>query len=302
MPRSIPVPSPEREALVQWVASLGAVTVEALALRLDVSPASARGRLHAASRAGLLAVHRVGPVLFTVTPAGLRACCQPGLDVCRVSPASARHLAVCARVAAALERCYPECSVLGERPLRLQERGVGALASARVGLTPGGEPALHRPDLVLWPLHSELGLPVAVEVELTVKAPARLLEILSRVGACPVCRRRPLSGPARGSPRGAARRRAGPRAGAGSGARVRCRSEAGGLTRCVGRPLGGCPARLAAIGLGAPRGAGHRSRCPARLAAIGLGAPCIGATGLGARPRRLVPRARRLPSPGWSIH
>jgi len=177
MSRSIPVPSPEREALVQWVASLGAVTVEALALRLDVSPASARGRLHAAARAGLLAVHRVGPVLFTVTPAGLRACCQPGLEVCRVSPASARHLAVGARVAAALERCYPECSVLGERPLRLQERGVGALASARLGLTAGGEPALHRPDLVLWPLDSDGGLPVAVEVELTVKAPARLLEI-----------------------------------------------------------------------------------------------------------------------------
>lgn len=89
---------------------------------------------------------------------------------------SARHLAVCARVAAALEHCYPACSVLGERPLRLRERGVGALASARLGLTPGGEPALHRPDLVLWPLAAEEP-PVAVEVELTVKAPTRLLEI-----------------------------------------------------------------------------------------------------------------------------
>ncbi len=176
MSRSIPVPVPEREALVKWVANLGAVTVEALALRLDVSLASARGRLYAAQRAGLLAVYRVGPVLFTVTPAGLRACCEPGLEACRVSAASARHLAVCARVAAALEHCYPECSLVGERPLRLRERGVGALASARVGLTPGGAPALHRPDLVLWPPAAE-ELPVAVEVELTVKAPARLLEI-----------------------------------------------------------------------------------------------------------------------------
>ncbi len=178
MSRSIPIPAPERAALVQWVAGLGAVTAEALALRLDVSLASARGRLYAAVGAGLLAVHRVGPVLFTVTPAGFRACCEPGLEVARVSPVSARHLAVCARVAAALELCYPECSVLGERPLRLRERGVGALASARLGLTPGGDPALHRPDLVLWPLAAE-ELPVAVEVELTVKAPARLLEICS---------------------------------------------------------------------------------------------------------------------------
>jgi hypothetical protein len=177
MPRSISMPSPEREALVQWVAGLGAVTVEALALRLGVSLASARGRLFAAQRAGLLAVHRPGPVLFTVTPAGLRACCEPGLQASCVSPASARHLAVCARVAAALEHCYPECVVVGERELRLRERGVGALASASVGLTPGGAPALHRPDVVLWPARDDAGLPVAVEVELTVKAPARLLEI-----------------------------------------------------------------------------------------------------------------------------
>ncbi len=35
----------------------------------------------------------------------------------------------------------------------------------------------HRPDLVLWPLSPDGGLPVAVEVELTIKAPERLAAI-----------------------------------------------------------------------------------------------------------------------------
>jgi hypothetical protein len=178
-----PVLSPEREALVQWAANLGAITAEALALRLDVSLPSAHGRLSAARRAGLLVSHRLGgPVLFTATPAGLRAC-APGLDPCRVSASSARHLAVCARVAAALERCYPDFRVLGERLLRFEERD-RPLASARLGAGPGGEPALHRPDLVLWPSSAEHGLPVAVEVELTIKAPQRLLAICRAWAGC----------------------------------------------------------------------------------------------------------------------
>lgn len=171
----------KRQALVQWTAELGAITAEALALRLDVSPASARGRLSAAERAGLLASHRLlaGPVLFTATPAGLRHCATE-LEPCRVSASTARHLAVCAQVAAALEHCYPDHRVLGERQLRREERHHGsALASARLGPGTEGKPALHRPDLVLWPTPQQGGLPVAVEVELTIKAPARLRDICS---------------------------------------------------------------------------------------------------------------------------
>jgi hypothetical protein len=187
--------SPEREALVQWTAGLGATTAEALALRLDVSLHSARARLHGACRAGLLAAHRLGgPALFTVTPAGLRACARPGL-ACRVNPTSARHLAVCARVAAALERCYPECEVLGERLLRAEERhappiaarlarGAGGLSGAGGAGDAGGAGALHRPDLVLLPSSPEDGLPVAIEVELTIKAPLRLREICLAWARC----------------------------------------------------------------------------------------------------------------------
>jgi hypothetical protein len=176
-------PTPERKAIMQWTARLGAVTDEALADRLEVSVASARGRLQALQKAGWVSRKRPlagQPALYTATRAGLRVAALQGLDPCRVSAANANHLIVCAWVAAALERCYPDHLVLGERELRRDERERGVpLASARLGIAPDGGPLLHRPDLVLWPEagEGEDGLPVAVEVELTVKAPARLAEI-----------------------------------------------------------------------------------------------------------------------------
>jgi hypothetical protein len=53
------------------------------------------------------------------------------------------------------------------------------LASAELGGNqhPGFDQPRHRPDLVLWPHDPAGGLPVAVEVELTVKAPERLATI-----------------------------------------------------------------------------------------------------------------------------
>jgi hypothetical protein len=43
---------------------------------------------------------------------------------------------------------------------------------------------LYRPDLVLWPKDSADGLPVAVEVELTRKAPRRLASICRAWARC----------------------------------------------------------------------------------------------------------------------
>jgi hypothetical protein len=175
------LPTPERMALVQWTARIGAVTDEALSDRQATTVASARAHLLAAERAELLSRHRplVGqPSLYTVTRAGLRMCGLRGLDPCRVSSSNAHHLIECARVAAAFERCYPDHRVLGERELRRDERERATqLASARLGAAPNGEHLLHRPDLVLWPDGSSAGLPIAVEVELTIKAPRRLVEI-----------------------------------------------------------------------------------------------------------------------------
>jgi hypothetical protein len=201
-------PSPERRAIMQWTARMGAVTDEALADRLDVTVNSARGQLQVLQKAGWLLRKRPlaeQPALYTATRAGLRVAALQGLDPCRVSASNANHLIVCAWVAAALERCYPDHLVLGERELRRDERERGVpLASARLGIAPDGGPLLHRPDLVLWPREPEGedgrasedgredgwegvragGLPIPVEVELTVKAPQRLAEICRAWARC----------------------------------------------------------------------------------------------------------------------
>jgi hypothetical protein len=180
-------PAIERVAMLQWVGSLGAATAEALAHRERTKVGSARARLAAAARDRLLSRQRplvAQPALYTLTPAGLRASCLAGLPPCRVSAANALHLIVCAAVAAGLERCYPDHRVIGERDLRRQERERGApFASARLGGA-HGEPPLHRPDLVLLPTALEPGLPVAVEVELAVKAPQRLAGICRSWARC----------------------------------------------------------------------------------------------------------------------
>ena len=174
-------PSPNRTALVRWAAGMGAVTAEAVAVHLGVSVTSARGRLGAAEGERLLARCRPltgHPALYTVTRTGLRKAEARGLDPCRVSASNALHLIECARVAAALERCYPDHRVQGERELRGEERERRrALASAELGTSPRGGGSRHHPDLVLWPVDPEGGLPVAVEVELTIKAPERLAAI-----------------------------------------------------------------------------------------------------------------------------
>jgi hypothetical protein len=186
--RDRPALSPEREALIRWTARMGAVTADALAIALEVSQASARARLRAAERDGLLVRNRPlqgRPALYTLTRAGMRACGLRGLDPCRVSPAGATHLIACAAVAAVLQRAYPDHRVLGERELRRDERELGApVASARMGTGPHGRPLLHRPDLVLCADESADALPVAVEVELTIKAPRRLREICRAWARC----------------------------------------------------------------------------------------------------------------------
>ena len=180
--RDNPRPALDRTAIVHWAAGMGAVTAEAVAVHLGVSAASARGRLRAAEGERLLKRCRPltgHPALYTVTRAGLRNAEARGVEPCTVSASNALHLIECARVAAALERCYPDHRVQGERELRGEERERHrALASAEIGMGLRGERASrHHPDLVLWPLDANAGLPVAIEVELTVKAPERLAAI-----------------------------------------------------------------------------------------------------------------------------
>ncbi|HXP36518.1 MAG TPA: hypothetical protein VN817_02025 [Solirubrobacteraceae bacterium] len=173
--------SPERLAMLQWAVRMGAITAESLAHREGATPASSRAKLSRARGEGLILAQRPLtdlPTLYTATAAGVRASGIRGLDPCRVSATGAQHLVACAHVAAALERGYPEHSVSGERELRRRERASGTpIASAVLSRTSDRGRQLHRPDLVIWPAASAYGLPLAVEVELTIKAPRRLAEI-----------------------------------------------------------------------------------------------------------------------------
>ena len=173
--------SAERIDLLRWVAGMGSVTSESLACRRGVTIASARATLGAAVRARQLTRHRPltgWPALYTITRAGLRSSALVGIDPARVSPAGAQHMIVCAFAAAALERRYPDQAVIGERELRRREREAGTPFASVVLRRVGEHGALmHRPDLVLVPRSNPPRPPVAVEVELTIKAPRRLAEI-----------------------------------------------------------------------------------------------------------------------------
>lgn len=92
--------------------------------------------------------------------------------------ADSRHFAECARVAAVLERRYPHCRVIGEGKLRREERLRGSpIASASLSHDQRSRHSLHRPDLVIWPPVGQPGLPIAVEVELSLKAAKYLSRI-----------------------------------------------------------------------------------------------------------------------------
>lgn len=180
--------SPERAAIVHYAARIGAITADSLAENQGSTLASARGRLAAAERDGQLMSTRPlaqWPALFTATRAGLTACGLQELEPARITAANALHAIACARVASVLERRFPGHRVAGERELRRDERLAGkALSSATLGSGPDGSPMLHRPDLVLWPQQHREELPVAVEVELTVKSPRRLVGICRAWARC----------------------------------------------------------------------------------------------------------------------
>jgi hypothetical protein len=174
-------------AAVRWTARLGAVTAGALADSDAVSVAAARGRLLAAERLGLLCRTRPlrgQPSLFVATREGLRVAGLDGSARAGVSPAGAGHALACARVAIVLARAFPRHVISGEDELRFDERSCRApLASAELDEELRRE-RLHRPDLVLWPPQEGARPPVAVEVELSVKAPVRLREICLAWARC----------------------------------------------------------------------------------------------------------------------
>ena len=117
--------------------------------------------------------------LHVLTRRGLRAAGRPELE-----PVAIRRLGAAAHLLAArarLARARGGARATYGARRESAERGAEDLAapragrcSAEVGLAPDGTVALHRPDLVCW----GAGAPIAIEVELTVKAPARLRTIV----------------------------------------------------------------------------------------------------------------------------
>lgn len=163
-------------ALLDALVTVGAGGAAELAALAGMGEAATRSRLRAFADGGLVSGARVlhgEPPLYALTRAGLRAAGHGGLAPVVVAASNAAHLAAVARVAAGL--AAQGRRLAGERELRMWERAAGrALASAEVGFGRDGTAALHRPDLVCL----DGAQPVAIEVELTVKAPARLAQIV----------------------------------------------------------------------------------------------------------------------------
>ncbi len=169
----------DRDAeIVGWVGGLGAAGAEHVMGRFRMGRSWAYERLAQLTRDGLLEQRRLlygRPGLYVATAAGLRWRGLGPLGVHRVRPGGFEHAWQVADVAVALHRALAGWRVLSDREIRWREREDGELlASVRVGSLPGGAVALHRPDLALV---SAGGRVVAVEVELSVKARARLAAI-----------------------------------------------------------------------------------------------------------------------------
>jgi hypothetical protein len=179
---------------IAWATALSAITAEALAERDELSTAAAREQLDELVGLELLERHSVlvdHPDLYTATIAGRRVARKhagaggyrypEGLRTARVTIKDARHTIACASVAAALERRYAGHRVIGERELHRDERKARRRL-ASVDIRRHGEKRSHFPDLVIWPPgepgESEVPLPVAVEVELTLKSKQELTAIL----------------------------------------------------------------------------------------------------------------------------
>jgi hypothetical protein len=167
---------PASIAVVDWLARVGAGSVADVSRVTGLSSRVTQNRLRALESAGhtrsVRLLHGV-PALHALTRRGLRAAGRVELDPVAISASGFGHLVAVASVAVALAQTG--CRVGGERELRAWERiEARPLASAEIGLAPDGTIARHRPDLVCW----EAVTPIAIEVELTVKAPERLATIV----------------------------------------------------------------------------------------------------------------------------
>jgi hypothetical protein len=169
----------EKDAeIVGWIGRIGAAGAEHVMARFRMGRSWAYARLSRLVCDRLLEQKTLlyrQPGLYIATAEGLRWQGLERLGVYGVGPGGFTHAREVASAAVALYRRFPTWTILSERELRVRESDEGELvASARLGELPGGRPALHRPDLALI---SPQGRALAVEIELSVKAPRRLQAI-----------------------------------------------------------------------------------------------------------------------------
>ena len=164
--------SRERE-VVAWIARMGAVEVEHVRRRWEVGRSVAYALVRRLVEAELL--ERVAtlpgdPTLLRATDAGIRYA-RVALPAAKVSAHQVDHWLACADVALWAEARWGAEAVHSEREVRSREQEERKpWGSCVVGELPGGRDMLHRPDLLV--LDSDRRL--AIEVELTAKAPRRL--------------------------------------------------------------------------------------------------------------------------------
>jgi hypothetical protein len=189
----------QRARTIAWLAALGAVTPEALAVREELSVATAKERLDEAVGLGLLKKHSVlvgYSDLYAATFTGRKLAREhadaggytyvDGLRPARVTIREARHTIACASVAAALERRYPDHRIIGERELH-REESQQRRRLASVEIRSRGVTRSKHPDLVIWPppVHGEPPpLPITVEVELTHKVKQYLMTVCRAMARC----------------------------------------------------------------------------------------------------------------------
>lgn len=164
-------------AILTWIGRMGFVRIEDVRERFGLGRTVAYRRVALMIEAGLLERVRVlyaEPPLLRATKRGLRYVGLPH-SVAGLSPELCGHWISCARVAIVLEREHGAGALLSEREIRAAERALRRpLASARLGEHARGQARLHRADLAL----RLDGAVIAIEVELTPKAPRRLEAIV----------------------------------------------------------------------------------------------------------------------------
>jgi hypothetical protein len=168
--------SREREVVAR-IGRIGACELGHVRRRFRVGRSVAYSLVRRLIEAGLL--ERVetlpgDPTLSRATLNGLRYVHLP-FPLATVSAHQVDHWAACASVALWAEERWGNRAVMSERELRrLEAESERPIGSCVVGEHRGGYEARHRPDLLV----TDNGSPIAIEVELTPKAPRRLEAIV----------------------------------------------------------------------------------------------------------------------------